>query len=102
MVGLIVLLSAIAWVGVRERLCRGPHHPHRDRYPAGGDRLWCAAHERCSEDRPRVRAPGDAAVLGAILSGSVIAFFAFIGFEDIENMAEETIDPETASPRAVF
>jgi amino acid transporter len=37
----------------------------------------------------------------AILAGAGIAFFAFIGFEDIANMAEETKNPETAAPRAI-
>ena len=36
-----------------------------------------------------------------ILAGAVIAFFAFIGFEDIANMAEETIDPRRTAPRAI-
>ncbi len=44
---------------------------------------------------------GSVAMAG-ILSGAVIAFFAFIGFEDIENMAEETVNPEWAAPRAIF
>lgn len=35
------------------------------------------------------------------LAASVIAFFAFIGFEDIVNMAEETINPDYVMPRAI-
>lgn len=38
---------------------------------------------------------------GPILGGAVVAFFAFIGFEDIANMAEETIDPARTAPRAI-
>lgn len=37
----------------------------------------------------------------AILSGSFLAFFAFIGFEDIENLAEETHDAKRAIPIAI-
>jgi len=37
-----------------------------------------------------------------IMSGGVLAFFAFIGFEDLVNMAEETRDPSTNLPRAIF
>ena len=37
-----------------------------------------------------------------VISGGVIAFFAFIGFEDIENMAEETLRPKWTAPRAIF
>ncbi len=43
--------------------------------------------------------------LGALapaLSGALIAFFAFIGFEDIENLAEETVAPERTVPRAIL
>ncbi len=38
---------------------------------------------------------------GPVLAGAVVAFFAFIGFEDIANMAEETIDPRRTAPRAI-
>ncbi|WP_095588902.1 APC family permease [Actibacterium ureilyticum] len=33
---------------------------------------------------------------------AVLAFFAFIGFEDIVNMAEEVADPERTLPRAIL
>ncbi|WP_417673490.1 APC family permease [Roseibium sp.] len=46
--------------------------------------------------------PLDGTLLAGILSGGVIAFFAFVGFEDIENMAEETVNPERTTPRAIF
>lgn len=46
--------------------------------------------------------PGQLSAWPAILSGSVIAFFAFIGFEDIENMAEETVDAKRVLPRAIL
>lgn len=39
---------------------------------------------------------------GGIGLGAVLAFFAFIGFEDIVNMAEETRDPERTLPRAIL
>ncbi|WGW03310.1 APC family permease [Tropicibacter oceani] len=38
---------------------------------------------------------------GGIGAGAVLAFFAFIGFEDIVNMAEEVIAPERTLPRAI-
>ena len=37
-----------------------------------------------------------------VMSGGVLAFFAFIGFEDLVNMAEETRDPGTTMPKAIF
>jgi basic amino acid/polyamine antiporter, APA family len=40
--------------------------------------------------------------LSGIISSSVLAFFAFIGFEDIVNMCEETKRPEWTVPRAIY
>ena len=37
-----------------------------------------------------------------VLSGGVLAFFAFVGFEDLVNMAEETRQPSKTLPRAIF
>jgi amino acid transporter len=37
-----------------------------------------------------------------IFIGALLAFYAFIGFEDIVNMAEETIDPRRNLPLAVM
>ena len=44
---------------------------------------------------------GDSAFL-AILSGTSLAFYALIGFEDSANVAEETRDPRRAFPLALF
>ena len=43
-----------------------------------------------------------AAVLTSILQASLLAFFAFIGFEGISNIAEETLDPRRTLPRAII
>ena len=37
-----------------------------------------------------------------VVGGGVLAFFAFIGFEDLVNMAEETESPAATMPRAIF
>ncbi len=37
-----------------------------------------------------------------VASAAVLAFFAFIGFEDIVNMAEEVATPERTLPRAIL
>ena len=47
-------------------------------------------------------APWEPAGVMGVLSAAVIAFFAFIGFEDIGKMAEETRRPETTVPRAIL
>lgn len=52
---------------------------------------------------PRV-VPGiaDIGAWAAISSAGLLAFFAFIGFEDIVNLAEEVKDPKRTLPRAIF
>lgn len=42
-----------------------------------------------------------AAVTG-VLSASMLAFFAFIGFEGLANIAEEVKDPQRTLPKAIF
>lgn len=42
-----------------------------------------------------------AATQAAIVSGAVLAFFAFIGFEDMVNVAEEVREPARTMPRAI-
>jgi APA family basic amino acid/polyamine antiporter len=48
--------------------------------------------------------PGFSPAIAAapILAGALVAFFAFIGFEDIENLAEETIEPHRNLPLAIL
>ena len=55
-----------------------------------------------SEALPRILSvPSDWSLLTGMFAGAFVAFFAFIGFEDIENMAEETQDAARAIPRAI-
>ena len=46
--------------------------------------------------------PNSASAWAGIGTGAFIAFYAFIGFEDMVNMAEEVKDPERALPRGIF
>jgi amino acid transporter len=39
--------------------------------------------------------------LAGVLSGAILAFYAFIGFEDMVNVAEEVQDPSRNMPRAI-
>ena len=43
----------------------------------------------------------DFAIWSGVLSAGLLAFFAFIGFEDIVNVAEEAKSPATTLPRAI-
>ena len=44
----------------------------------------------------------DTTAMAAIFTTSLIAFFAFIGFDNIVNLVEETKDPVHAMPRAIY
>jgi len=46
--------------------------------------------------------PGSGADLEPILAGTLIAFFAFVGFEHMVNVAEEVEAPERVLPRAIL
>ncbi|MEM7188141.1 MAG: amino acid permease [Pseudomonadota bacterium] len=46
--------------------------------------------------------PFEVAAWAGILSASLLAFFAFVGFEDIANVAEEVRNPERTLPTAVI
>ncbi|GGX19055.1 APC family permease [Streptomyces chryseus] len=44
----------------------------------------------------------DKGAAAAVLSGSVLAYYSFVGFETSVNVAEETRDPRRSYPRALF
>lgn len=46
--------------------------------------------------------PFEASVWPGIMSGALLAFFAFIGFEDLANIAEEAKQPKRTMPRAIL
>ncbi|MFT7611283.1 MAG: APA family basic amino acid/polyamine antiporter [Parvicellaceae bacterium] len=45
---------------------------------------------------------GDFSVWSGIIAASLFTVFAFIGFEDMVNVAEETKDPRKTLPKAIF
>jgi amino acid transporter len=65
-------------------------------YYAGGA-LWTLP-DRWTELIP----PSDGELWSGIFVGAFIAFYAFIGFEDIVNVAEEVVDPRRNLPLAIF
>ena len=46
--------------------------------------------------------PADGTVAAGIILGAFLAFFAFIGFEDMVNVAEEVVDPKRTLPLAIL
>jgi len=63
--------------------------------------MWSGADlpARALEAVPRSFEPG---LWQGIAASSLLAFFAFIGFEDIDSIAEETIDPQHTLSRGIF
>ncbi len=43
----------------------------------------------------------DASAFASIIGATLIAFFAFVGFDDVVNIVEETIDPSRVMPWAI-
>lgn len=46
--------------------------------------------------------PFELSAWGGIASAGLIAFFAFVGFEDLANIAEEALEPRKNLPRAIL
>ena len=51
---------------------------------------------------PAVELPQSGFPVSGLAAAAFLAFFAFIGFEDMVNMAEETKDPGRTMPRAIL
>jgi basic amino acid/polyamine antiporter, APA family len=51
---------------------------------------------------PELLPPADAMAWHGIALGAFLAFYAFIGFEDMVNVAEEVKEPERNMPRAIL
>ena len=99
-VGIVLVLCVVAWWGVRESVILASIVTVLE----VGTLLVVVAfgfpHLEMSNIGPAFNPYADGA-FGPVLAGAGIAFFAFIGFEDIANMAEETIDPKRTAPRAI-
>ena len=54
-----------------------------------------------AEPAPELIPPLKGAAWGGILAGAILAFFAFIGFEDMVNVAEEVRDASRTLPKAI-
>ncbi len=57
---------------------------------------------RLPEHFDEVFIPSSAVQVAGVLSGAFLAFYAFIGFEDMVNVVEEVKDPQRNMPRAIL
>lgn len=102
-VAIVALLALIAWWGVKESVYFAAAVTVLE---VGTLIVVVLAGVPLFADVTRLAAsftpPTSLAALAPVLSAAVVAFFAFVGFEDIENMAEETVDPAWTAPRAII
>jgi amino acid transporter len=101
-VGFLLVLTAINWRGIRHAswtnvLCTTVE--------LGGLAIVLVAGFLVlgrGEGAPVAPASAEGLPMGAILSGAALSFFAFIGFEDMVNVAEEVREPRRTVPRAIL
>lgn len=103
MIALILLLAGIAAWGIRESVWVAAAVTVLE---VGGLLLVIGAvllvGEGASMEAVHLVPPTDLALWPGILAGAVLAFYAFIGFEDMVNVAEEVREPSRNLPRAIL
>lgn len=103
LIGILVALAAIAWVGVKESVVFAGFITVLE---VGTLLVVATAGLPLALEADTLgriwSLPGDGRVWSGVFAGAFVAFFAFIGFEDIENMAEETRNPNRNIPRAIL
>lgn len=102
-VGGVLLLGAVAWLGVRESVALAAVITLLEVGTLLIVIFFGASLLADTEVVARVVTPPTTMVAWSLVTSSaLIAFFAFIGFEDIANMAEETINPAKVIPQAII
>jgi APA family basic amino acid/polyamine antiporter len=101
--GVLLVLSIVAWLGVRQSVIFAAVITVLE---VGSLIVITLSGAPLLADAPLLlkvaTPPTDAVAWVAVFSATTIAFFAFIGFEDMVNMAEETIDPQKVMPKAII
>lgn len=64
--------------------------------------IGLTAHGDIIAEADKLIPPFEATAWSGIFSASLLAFFAFVGFEDIANVAEEVKNPRRTMPWAIF
>lgn len=102
-VALVAVLALVAWWGVRESVIAAAVVTVLE---VGALLVVCLFGlpllGELPDKLPALVPTLETAALLPLVSAAVLAFFAFIGFEDIVNMAEETRDPAHTTPRAIL
>jgi basic amino acid/polyamine antiporter, APA family len=101
-IGIVALLGTVAWLGVRESVGFASVITVLEvgtlaTIAIGGFPLLATAGNMAN----LATLPSEPAAFISVFAGAFLAFFAYIGFEDIVNMAEETNDPHRIIPAAI-
>lgn len=102
-IGTIMLLSLLVWVGISES---ARANVLLTLVEVGGLLLVLVAGaigllDGQSEPARLVEAGADGLGPSALLAATALAFFAYLGFEDVVHLSEEVRDPRRAFPRAL-
>jgi basic amino acid/polyamine antiporter, APA family len=98
-VGVLILLTAIAIWGITESVTLAAIVTVLE---IGGLVLIVAVGAGAAAEAPLPDfSLGESGMAVGVLAGAVLAFYAFLGFEDMINVAEETRDPTRTMPRAI-
>lgn len=101
--GLIVLLNLVSFIGIRQSAATNNLLTCIELagllavIAVGGH--YALTHRSAADLIAAVRPAAD---WDAIMAGATLAFFAFIGFEDLVNLAEEAREPVRDLPRAIL
>lgn len=103
MIGVIVFLGAVAWYGVMESVVLAGVVTALEVGALLVVLAFGAPDFLTMEVVAKAFSPsGSFAEFSPVVAGAVLAFFAFVGFEDIVNMAEETRRPRRTVPLAIL
>ena len=105
-VGFVLLVASIVYRGIRESmwaniLCTVIEAGGLILIIAVGMRYWGSADLFETPATPEGGGLGSVPLL-LIAQGGILTFYAFLGFEDVLNIAEETNDPQRAIPRGLI
>ncbi len=101
--GLIVILSAVAVSGAKESVMTAGAFTIIEIFGLGLV-LWAGRDsfgDLVSHGGDLLGPPTTTAGWSGVLGGAFLAFFAFLGFEDMDSIAEETEDAPVTLPRAI-
>lgn len=102
-IGIVITMGLLAWWGITQSVVVAGAVTVIEILGLGFVIFWgVALSERTGVPPADLLPPLQGGHWVGIVSATVLAFFAFIGFEDMVNVAEEVRDPRRTIPRAII